>query len=154
MPRPEYQKQASSTTFRAIPDVSALADITPGWPVVTDGALQTVGGKGYDGFAIAVVVGQPVEREQPHDDVPCAAESEQQGQQGKRRGEQHIFDCLARQDLRACRAQCAQDDAVVGPRLARGGDRADQHGDPGEHRDRGRRGDRGGHLRDKTLHLR
>ena len=42
VPRPPYQ--ASSATMRSIPDVSALADITPGWPVVTDGSLQTVGG--------------------------------------------------------------------------------------------------------------
>jgi subtilase family serine protease len=44
VPRPDYQKQASATANRAVPDVSALADISPGWPVVTDGALHTVGG--------------------------------------------------------------------------------------------------------------
>jgi kumamolisin len=44
VPRPDYQKQASSAPNRAVPDVSALADISPGWPVVTDGALHTVGG--------------------------------------------------------------------------------------------------------------
>jgi tripeptidyl-peptidase I len=27
-----------------VPDVSALADIAPGWPVVLNGTLQTVGG--------------------------------------------------------------------------------------------------------------
>ncbi|HKQ43628.1 MAG TPA: S53 family peptidase [Pseudonocardia sp.] len=43
VPRPPYQGQASGT-MRSIPDVSALADITPGWPVVTDGSLHTVGG--------------------------------------------------------------------------------------------------------------
>ena len=44
VPRPDYQQQVSSAANREVPDVSALADITPGWPVVTDGSLQTVGG--------------------------------------------------------------------------------------------------------------
>ncbi|WP_127503923.1 S53 family peptidase [Actinoplanes solisilvae] len=42
--RPWYQNGAHEFSHRAVPDVSALADIVPGWPVVTDGALQPVGG--------------------------------------------------------------------------------------------------------------
>jgi kumamolisin len=44
VPRPDYQQKVSSAPNRAVPDVSALADISPGWPVVTDGVLHTVGG--------------------------------------------------------------------------------------------------------------
>jgi kumamolisin len=43
-PRPHYQDGANGQDHRAVPDVSALADIEPGWPVVIDSALQTVGG--------------------------------------------------------------------------------------------------------------
>jgi subtilase family serine protease len=42
--RPAYQKGVNDSRFRAVPDVSALADISPGWPVVTSGSLHTVGG--------------------------------------------------------------------------------------------------------------
>ncbi|HET6484664.1 MAG TPA: S53 family peptidase [Actinoplanes sp.] len=42
--RPWYQNGASTHATRAVPDVSALADIVPGWPVVMDGGLQPVGG--------------------------------------------------------------------------------------------------------------
>ena len=43
-PRPTYQDGANPAGHRAIPDVSALADIVPGWPVVVSSGLQTVGG--------------------------------------------------------------------------------------------------------------
>ena len=43
-PRPAYQNGANSQPTRAVPDVSALADIVPGWPVVVNGTLQTAGG--------------------------------------------------------------------------------------------------------------
>jgi kumamolisin len=43
-PRPAYQDGFTPQSHRAVPDVSALADIVPGWPVVTDAALQPVGG--------------------------------------------------------------------------------------------------------------
>jgi subtilase family serine protease len=43
-PRPAFQNGANDAQFRAIPDVSALADIVPGWPVVINSTLQTVGG--------------------------------------------------------------------------------------------------------------
>jgi subtilase family serine protease len=43
-PRPAFQNGANDAQFRAIPDVSALADIVPGWPVVMNSTLQTVGG--------------------------------------------------------------------------------------------------------------
>jgi hypothetical protein len=43
-PRPAYQDGANAQPTRALPDVSALADIVPGWPVVISSTLQTVGG--------------------------------------------------------------------------------------------------------------
>ena len=43
-PRPEYQDGFIPQNHRGVPDVSALADIVPGWPVVIDSVLQTVGG--------------------------------------------------------------------------------------------------------------
>jgi subtilase family serine protease len=43
-PRPTFQNGANHAQFRAIPDVSALADIVPGWPVVMNSRLQTAGG--------------------------------------------------------------------------------------------------------------
>ena len=42
--RPAYQSGAAGGDKRAVPDVSALAAIVPGWPVVIDGTLQPVGG--------------------------------------------------------------------------------------------------------------
>ncbi|MEU4221625.1 S53 family peptidase [Actinoplanes sp. NPDC026623] len=41
--RPWYQPAAGGPT-RTVPDVAALAAISPGWPVVINGALYTVGG--------------------------------------------------------------------------------------------------------------
>ena len=43
-PRPAYQDGFISPNHRAVPDVSALADIVPGWPDVVDSVLQPVGG--------------------------------------------------------------------------------------------------------------
>jgi subtilase family serine protease len=43
-PRPAYQDGFVPQNHRAVPDVSALADILPGWPDVLDGTLQPVGG--------------------------------------------------------------------------------------------------------------
>jgi subtilase family serine protease len=43
-PRPNYQNGVNSQSTRGVPDVSALADIVPGWPVVLKASLQTVGG--------------------------------------------------------------------------------------------------------------
>jgi subtilase family serine protease len=43
-PRPAYQDGVTPQNHRAVPDVSALADIVPGWPDVTDAALRAVGG--------------------------------------------------------------------------------------------------------------
>jgi subtilase family serine protease len=42
--RPPYQNGRNAEPHRAVPDVSALADIVPGWPVVINSTLQTVGG--------------------------------------------------------------------------------------------------------------
>jgi subtilase family serine protease len=43
-PRPGYQDGFNASSHRAVPDVSALADEVPGWPVVINSTLQTVGG--------------------------------------------------------------------------------------------------------------
>jgi subtilase family serine protease len=43
-PRPAYQNGVNPQPHRAVPDVSALADTVPGWPVVLNSTLQTVGG--------------------------------------------------------------------------------------------------------------
>jgi kumamolisin len=43
-PRPAYQDGFNPENHRAVPDVSALADIVPGWPDVINAKLQTVGG--------------------------------------------------------------------------------------------------------------
>jgi subtilase family serine protease len=42
--RPAYQDGVNAQSHRAVPDVSALADIVPGWPDVISSKLQTVGG--------------------------------------------------------------------------------------------------------------
>jgi subtilase family serine protease len=43
-PRPAYQDGANAQLHRAVPDISALAEIVPGWPDVISATLQTVGG--------------------------------------------------------------------------------------------------------------
>jgi subtilase family serine protease len=43
-PRPAYQDGFVPQNHRAVPDVSALAEIVPGWPDVLDGTVQAVGG--------------------------------------------------------------------------------------------------------------
>jgi len=43
-PRPAYQDGYNPQNHRAVPDISALADIVPGLPVVINSTLQTVGG--------------------------------------------------------------------------------------------------------------
>jgi subtilase family serine protease len=43
-PRPTYQDGVNARKNRAVPDVSSLADIMPGWPVFIDSTLHTVGG--------------------------------------------------------------------------------------------------------------
>jgi hypothetical protein len=43
-PRPAYQDGANAQNHRALPDISALSDIVPGWPDVINSTLQTVGG--------------------------------------------------------------------------------------------------------------
>ena len=42
--RPAFQDHINPTDHRGVPDVSALADIVPGWPVVVSSDLQAVGG--------------------------------------------------------------------------------------------------------------
>ena len=59
--RPAYQDGANPQDHRAVPDVSALADIQPGWPVVIDSVLQSAGGTSgstpFTAAATAVVAG-------------------------------------------------------------------------------------------------
>src|SRR6202035_993232 len=43
-PRPAYQDGFNPQNQRAVPDISALADIVPGWPDVISSKLQTGGG--------------------------------------------------------------------------------------------------------------
>jgi len=43
-PRPWYQRGASLTGPRLLPDVSVLGAMRPGWPLVYDGTVYTVGG--------------------------------------------------------------------------------------------------------------
>jgi subtilase family serine protease len=43
-PRPAYQDGVNPQSHRAVPDVSALADTVPGWPLILNSTLQTVGG--------------------------------------------------------------------------------------------------------------
>jgi subtilase family serine protease len=43
-PRPAYQDGFVPQNHRAVPDVSALADIVPGWPDILDGEMLPVGG--------------------------------------------------------------------------------------------------------------
>jgi subtilase family serine protease len=60
-PRPAYQDGANPQDHRAVPDVSALADVVPGWPEVVGATLQTVGGTSgsapFVAAATALVVG-------------------------------------------------------------------------------------------------
>jgi subtilase family serine protease len=44
IPRPWYQTTSGEGTTRTLPDVAAQAAIVPGWPIVLDQQLQTVGG--------------------------------------------------------------------------------------------------------------
>jgi subtilase family serine protease len=55
-PRPWYQDGFVRPNHRAVPDVSALADIVPGWPVVINHTLQSIGGtSGSTPFIAAAV---------------------------------------------------------------------------------------------------
>jgi subtilase family serine protease len=60
-PRPAYQDGFEPQNHRAVPDVSALADIVPGWPLVIDATLEPVGGTSgstpFTAAATALVAG-------------------------------------------------------------------------------------------------
>jgi subtilase family serine protease len=60
-PRPSYQAGVNPQNHRGVPDVSALADVQPGWPVVVSGSLQVVGGTSgstpFTAAATALVIG-------------------------------------------------------------------------------------------------
>jgi subtilase family serine protease len=68
-PRPAYQDGVNSSTERAVPDMSALADIDPGWPVFVNGQLETVGGTSgsspFEAAATALVDAQQASHHQP-----------------------------------------------------------------------------------------
>jgi kumamolisin len=52
--RPYYQNDVTTNPMRVVPDFSALADVTPGWPVMINGQMQSIGGtSGSAPFAMA-----------------------------------------------------------------------------------------------------
>jgi subtilase family serine protease len=67
--RPAYQDGVVPQNHRAVPDVSALADIVPGWPDVLNGTLQPVGGTSgstpFIAAATALVDGSQLKAGQP-----------------------------------------------------------------------------------------
>ena len=72
--RPAYQNGANPDNHRAVPDVSALAAIVPGWPVVVSSDLQTVGGtSGSTPFtAAATALVDATQRQQGHPRIGLA----------------------------------------------------------------------------------
>jgi subtilase family serine protease len=68
-PRPAYQNGFNPQDHRGVPDVSALADIVPGWPDVVDASLQAVGGTSgstpFTAAATALVDGSQREAGRP-----------------------------------------------------------------------------------------
>ena len=72
--RPAYQDGANPANHRGVPDVSALADIVPGWPVVVSSDLQTVGGtSGSTPFiAAATALVDATQRQQGHPRIGLA----------------------------------------------------------------------------------
>jgi subtilase family serine protease len=52
--RPWYQNDVTTSKMRAVPDFAALAAITPGWPLMLNGHMQSIGGtSGSSPFAMA-----------------------------------------------------------------------------------------------------
>jgi len=52
--RPWYQNAVTTSPMRVVPDFAALADITPGWPLMLNGHMQSIGGtSGSSPFAMA-----------------------------------------------------------------------------------------------------
>jgi subtilase family serine protease len=52
--RPWYQDGVTTSSMRVVPDFAALADVEPGWPLMLDGVMQTIGGtSGASPFAMA-----------------------------------------------------------------------------------------------------
>ena len=43
-PRPWYQNDVTASRMRVVPDFAFLADIEPGWPVMMNGQIQSIGG--------------------------------------------------------------------------------------------------------------
>jgi subtilase family serine protease len=66
--RPAYQNEVNPSPMRAVPDVSALADIAPGWPVFLDGQLESVGGtSGSSPFVAAATALVDAEQRSHHE---------------------------------------------------------------------------------------
>jgi subtilase family serine protease len=54
--RPWYQNDVTRSPMRAVPDFALLADIEPGWPVMLNGSMESIGGtSGSTPFAGATV---------------------------------------------------------------------------------------------------
>jgi subtilase family serine protease len=52
--RPWYQNGVTTSTRRVVPDFALLADIQPGWPVMLNGQMESVGGtSGSTPFAMS-----------------------------------------------------------------------------------------------------
>ena len=68
-PRPPYQNIVNAANTRAVPDLSALAAVQPGWPVFLDGTLQSVGGTSgstpFIAAATALVDAQQLSQHRP-----------------------------------------------------------------------------------------
>jgi subtilase family serine protease len=55
-PRPWYQNAVTTSPTRVVPDFALLADIQPGWPVMLNGQIQSIGGtSGSTPFAAATL---------------------------------------------------------------------------------------------------
>jgi subtilase family serine protease len=54
--RPFYQNHVTTSRMRVVPDFSLLADIQPGWPVMLNGQIESIGGtSGSTPFAVAAI---------------------------------------------------------------------------------------------------
>ena len=80
---------------------------------------------------------QPVEFEQLRDDQPCSKAADAKRHDRKRCSQGDVFDQLHSNDLAAIGTEHPQDDGIVRPRRARGGNGAQQNGKTGEDRDAG-----------------
>ena len=86
-PRSAYQDGFNPQNHRAVPDVSALADIVPGWPVVINSTLQTVGGtSGSTPLTAALVDGSQRKAGRPSDIDAAPHHHHRRPRRGRRPG--------------------------------------------------------------------